>query len=236
MLRALLFLLFFIPWTLVCALSAIIFTLFDASGRSYHAHARLWSWLALKVGGTRLKVTGTEQIPCGQPVIFMGNHQGNFDVLALFHAIPRRFTWMAKEGLFKVPVVGYSMRRAGYISLDRGNSSAAIKSMENAAAAIRGGSSVIVFPEGTRTHDGSLLPFKKGGFHLAINAGVPIIPFTINGSRRINPRNRMELHPGELSIHFGAPILTTGTSAEQPAELMGLMEQVRLAIASHLKV
>src|SRR6266702_2032354 len=143
MLRAYLFLLFFIPWTFACALSAIIFTLFDPSGRCYHAHARLWSWLGLLAAGVRLKVEGYEQVPLGQPLIFMGNHQGNFDILALFHAIPQRFSWLAKEELFKVPVFGHSMRRAGYIPLNRGDGRDALKSLTAAAAAIRGGTSVI---------------------------------------------------------------------------------------------
>lgn len=233
MLRAYLFLLFFIPWTMACSISAILFTLFDPSGRSFHIHARLWSWLSLKVGRTRLKVTGTELIPREQPLIFMGNHQGNFDVLALFHAVPLRFKWLAKEELFNVPIWGHSMRRAGYIPLNRSNGPEALKSLDEAAAAIRGGASVIIFPEGTRTQDGSLLPFKKGGFLLAIKAGVPIIPFTVNGSRQVNPRNRMELYPGEISIRFGAPIPTTGMTGRQRAELM---EQVRLAIAENLEL
>lgn len=228
MLRYLSYWMFFIPWTMACSLSAILFTLLDPSGRSYHAHARLWSWLALKVARVRLKVRGTELVPPGQPFIFMGNHQGYFDVLALFHAVPQRFKWLAKAELFKVPIWGHSMRRAGYIPLDRGNGPAALKNLEAAAAAIRGGDSVVVFPEGTRTLDGSLLPFKKGGFLLAIKAGVPIVPFTVNGSRHVNPRNHMELNPGEISIRFGAPITTAG---KQRAELM---EEVRQAIAAHL--
>lgn len=231
MLRAYLFLLFFVPWTIACSFSAILFTMIDTSGRCYHAHARLWSWLALKMGGARLKVSGTELILVGQPLIFMGNHQSNFDILALYHAIPQRFNWLAKEELFKIPVFGHSMRRAGYISLNRGDGREAIKSLEEAASAIRDGTSLIVFPEGTRTRDGNLLPFKKGAFLLAAKAGVPIIPFTINGSRKVNPRNRLEVYPGEISIRFGAPILPTGPTSRQRAELMG---QVRLSIASNL--
>ena len=233
MLRAYLFLLFFIPLTFACALSAIVFTLVDGSGRCYHLHGRLWSWLGLKVAGVRVRVEGTELIPRDQPLIFMGNHQGNFDILALFLAIPRRFSWLAKEELFRIPVFGHSMRRGGYIPLNRGDGRDAMRSLEAAAAAIRGGSSVVVFPEGTRTKDGSLLPFKKGGFLLAAKAGVPIVPFTINGSRQINPRNRLELYPGELTIRFGAPIPTTGGSGGRRRD--ELLEQVRQAIAAHLE-
>jgi len=232
MLRAYLFLLFFIPWTFACSLSAIVFTLLDASGAMYHRHARLWSRIGLLVAGVRVRVEGLELIPRDQPLIFMGNHQGNFDILALFLAIPQRFNWLAKEELFKVPVFGLSMRRAGYIPLNRGDGRDSLRSLEAAAAKIRAGASVIVFPEGTRTLDGSLLPFKKGGFLLAGKAGVPIIPFTINGSRQINPRNRIELYPGTLTIRFGAPLVPQGSGGRQREELM---EQVRQAIANNLE-
>ena len=232
MLRAYLFLLFFIPWTFVCAFSALIFTLFDSSGTLYHAHARLWSRLALLVAGVRVRVEGLELIPRDQPVIFMGNHQGNFDTLALFKAIPCRFSWLAKEELFRIPVFGHSMQRAGYIPLNRGDGREALRSLETAAAKVRSGASVLIFPEGTRNPDGNLLPFKKGGFILAVKAGVPVVPFTINGSREINPRNRIELYPGTLSIRFGAPIAVDAKGNRQRDELM---EQVRQAIAANLE-
>ncbi|GAW68405.1 1-acyl-sn-glycerol-3-phosphate acyltransferase [Geoanaerobacter pelophilus] len=160
----------------------------------------------------------------------MGNHQGNFDIFALTLAIPRLFSWIAKEELFKVPVFGAAMRRAGYIPLDRSDGRKALKSMKQAAERIASGTSVVIFPEGTRTKDGKLLPFKRGAFLLAAKAGVPIVPFTINGSWAINPRNRLELWPGTISVSFGAPI------AVKPGAEGELMEQVREAIAARLEV
>jgi 1-acyl-sn-glycerol-3-phosphate acyltransferase len=231
MLRAYLFLLFFIPWTFLCALSAIVFTFIDPGGRAYHRHARLWSRLALLVAGVRVAVEGAELVPRDQPLIFMGNHQGNFDTLALFLAIPRRFSWLAKEELFRVPVFGHSMRRAGYIPLNRGDGREALKSLEAAAAAVRAGASIVIFPEGTRTPDGHLLPFKKGGFLLAAKAGVPIVPFTINGSRSINPRNRLELYPGTITIRFAPPLPVAGREKRREE----LMEEVRQAITAGLE-
>lgn len=233
MLRARWFLLIFIPLTFMFALSAILCSIFDRGGRIYHWHARMWSRLGLGLAGVRVEVTGTEKIPENTPVIFMSNHQGNFDILALFKAIPRRFSWIAKEELFKIPVFGHSMARAGYIPLDRGASGRrALKSMERAAAHIRGGRSVIIFPEGTRTQDGSLLPFKQGGFLLAGKAGVPVVPLTINGSMRINPKNRLELYPGTISIRFSDPIPTGGVAGKERDRLM---EEVRQAIEGGLE-
>ncbi len=160
----------------------------------------------------------------------MGNHQGNFDIMSLTLAIPRLFAWVAKEELFKVPLFGAAMRRAGYIPLDRSDGRKALKSMKQAAARIASGTSVVIFPEGTRTKDGSLLPFKRGAFMLAVKAGVPIVPFTINGSRAINPRNRMELRPGTISVSFAPPIEAAGLSEGE------LMERVRESIAARLEV
>jgi 1-acyl-sn-glycerol-3-phosphate acyltransferase len=181
----------------------------------------------------RVEVAGTENVPSGTPVIFMSNHQGNFDILALFQAIPRRFAWIAKEELFRVPVFGHSMARAGYVPLDRSaGGRKALKSMDNAAALIREGRSVVVFPEGTRTPDGELLPFKQGGFLLAGKAGVPIVPITINGSMRINPKNHLELYPGTIKIRIGDPVPTVGVAGRDRERLM---EQVRLAIDAGLE-
>ena len=231
MLRARFFLMIFAPLTVLIALSSIICTFIDRSGVLYHRHARLWSFIGLRLAGIKLEVTGAEKVPAG-PLIFMSNHQGNFDILTLFQAIPQRFSWIAKEELFKIPIFGHSMARAGYIPLDRGDGRRALKSMEAAANLIRGGQSVVIFPEGTRTPDGELLPFKKGGFLLASKAGVPIIPVTINGSMRINPKNRLELHPGTIRIKFADPIPTSGPAGK---DRIKMMEDVRLAIEGGLE-
>lgn len=230
MLRARIYLLFFIPYTLLCSLAAVIGGLFDGSGRAGHACARVWSTGSLLAARINLDVQGLELVPTEGPVIYMGNHQGNFDILALTRAIPRLFSWVAKEELFKVPVFGAAMRRAGYIPLDRSDGRKALKSMNHAAQRIASGASVVIFPEGTRTKDGALLPFKRGAFMLAARAGVPIVPFTINGSRDINPRNRIELRPGTIRVTFGAPIEVAGVPEAE------LLEQVRAAIAANLEV
>ena len=230
MLRARLYLLFLVPFTLLCSLCAVTAGLFDGSGRSGHACARFWSIWCLRMARIRLVVTGLDQVPGQGPVIYMGNHQGNFDIHSLTVAIPRLFSWVAKEELFRVPLFGSAMRRAGYIALDRSDGRKALKSMRQAAERIAAGTSVVIFPEGTRTVDGALLPFKRGAFLLAAKAGVPIVPFTINGSRERNPRNRLELVPGTISISFAAPIEVAGVAEGE------LMERVRESIAARLEV
>jgi 1-acyl-sn-glycerol-3-phosphate acyltransferase len=232
--RAYLYLVVFVPLTFLFAVSALLCTVIDTGGRAYAFHARLWARMALALAGVRVTVEGAELLPPG-PVIFMSNHQSSFDILSLLAAMPRRFYWIAKKELFDIPVFGTSMRRGGYIPLDRSHGRQALKSMGNAAGIIKEGKSVVIFPEGTRSNDGHLLPFKRGGFILARMAGVPVVPVTINGSGRINPAGRIRLSSGDIVIKLHKPLtLATDISKVEAEEL--LMEQVRAAIASTLEL
>jgi 1-acyl-sn-glycerol-3-phosphate acyltransferase len=233
MVRAYLYLAVFIPLTFLLSVSAIISTLFDSSGRAYAWHARLWGRLGLALSGINVTVSGTEHLPDG-PVIFMSNHQSNFDILSLLAAMPRQIHWIAKKELFDIPVFGPSMRRGGYIPLDRSDGRKALKSMDEAAATIHQGKSVVLFPEGTRTSDGNLLPFKRGGFILARKAGVPVIPVTINGSGKINPANKIELYSGNIHFTLHPPIIIPSELRKSEAEIW-LMETVRKQIESTLE-
>ena len=233
MVRAYLYLAAFIPLTLLFSVSAFITTLFDASGRAYAWHARLWSRLALALAGVTVTVTGADNLPAG-PVIFMSNHQSSFDILALLAAMPRQLHWIAKKELFEIPIFGPSMRRGGYIPLDRGDGRKALQSMDEAADTIRHGRCVVLFPEGTRTPDGSLLPFKRGGFILARKAAVPVVPITINGSGRINPANQIRLYPGDIRIILHPPVIVpTGLRRNETEGWM--MDNVRGQIESALE-
>jgi len=234
MVRAYLYLSVFIPVTALFALSASICTLFDSSGRSYAAHARLWARFGLALNLTPVELRGAENLPDG-PFILMSNHQSNFDILSLIATIPRRVYWIAKKELFDIPVFGPSMRRGGYIPLDRSDGRKALKSMEEAAAIIRQGSSVVMFPEGTRTRDGRLLPFKRGGFMLAVRAGVPVIPVTINGSGRVNPGGLIRLYSGKITLTLH-PRINIPEGLKKSAAEEWLMERVRGAIDSVLEV
>lgn len=233
MVRAYLYLSVFIPITALFALSASIFTLFDSSGRFYAGHARLWARIALVLSNTPVELRGVEHLPDG-PFILMSNHQSNFDILSLIAAIPRRIYWIAKKELFDIPIFGPSMRRGGYIPLDRSDGRKALKSMDNAADIIRRGSSVVMFPEGTRSRDGRLLPFKRGGFMLAVRAGVPVIPVTINGSGRVNPGGAIRLYSGNITITLHPQINIPDGMKKNEAEEW-LMERVQGAIAASLE-
>ena len=233
MIRAYAYLTVFIPLTFLFSVSAFISTLFDSSGRIYSWHARLWAQLALALNLVKVTVNGAEHLPDG-PVIFMSNHQSNFDILSLLAAMPRRFHWIAKKELFEIPVFGPSMRRGGYIPLDRGDGRKALQSIDEAAATIHQGKSVVLFPEGTRTQDGNLLPFKRGGFILARKADVPVIPVTINGSGRINPANKIRLYSGDITITLHPPVIAPEGLRRSEAETW-MMEAVRGRIDSVLE-
>jgi 1-acyl-sn-glycerol-3-phosphate acyltransferase len=232
MLRAYLFIMFFIPLTFAFAAIAIICTLFDGTGRAYHRVACAWSSIGLGMAGVQVKVSGQENIPKNVPVIYMSNHQSNFDILALYQAIPGKFSWIAKEELFSYPIFGQSMRRAGYIPLDRSDGRKSLKSMIVAAARINQGDCVVIFPEGTRSEDGNLIPFKKGGFLLAEKAKVPVVPVSISGSGEINPAKKFWLKPGTIRIRIAEPISATAQSGRNRAEMM---EQVQAAISANLE-
>ena len=233
MLRACLYLLFFVPWTLFCTFFAMLAMYIDRSGKTYHWLALQWSKGCLWAAGIRLTVEGTEHLPCDRPLIFMGNHQSYFDIPVLFQATPLPFTWLAKEELFRIPVFGHSIRAAGYIPINRGNGRDSLKSLNRAADLVKAGRSVAIFPEGTFSGDGTLLPFKRGGFILAAMSGVPIAPFSIAGAMAINPPdNLFNLRPGVISIHFSPVIEIDAHLARHPTVLM---EKVRLAIASGLE-
>jgi 1-acyl-sn-glycerol-3-phosphate acyltransferase len=231
--RAYLYLFMFIPVTGLLALSASVCTLFDSSGRYYAFHARLWARLGLIFNNTPVELRGAEQLPDG-PCILMSNHQSNFDILALSATIPRRIYWIAKKELFDIPIFGSSIRRGGYIPVDRSDGRKALKSMDNAATIIRQGKSVVMFPEGTRSRDGHLLPFKRGGFMLAVRAGVPVIPVTINGSGKVNPGGLIKLYRGRiiLTLH---PQVTVPEGMKKSAAEEWLMEKVRSVITSGLE-
>jgi 1-acyl-sn-glycerol-3-phosphate acyltransferase len=232
MIRGAIFLILFIPFTLFIIFTGVPVTFIDPTKKFLHKYAGFWARFGLFLAGVRLEVDDIEKIPAGQPLIFMGNHQSNFDILTLYAAVPHHFSWIAKEELFRIPLFGLAMRRAGYIPLDRGDGRRALKSMDEAARKIRDGVSVIIFPEGTRTRDGNLLPFKRGGFLLAAKAGVPIVPFTINGTSRINPAKTLKLQKGTVRICFSDPMETTGATGKKRDDLI---DRVRAAIESGLE-
>lgn len=162
------------------------------------------------LAGTKIEVRGAENVPRDRPVIFVSNHQGAFDIPALQGVIPIQFRWLAKKSLFSVPLIGWSMSLAGYIPIERENSVAAYKSMEEAAERIKNGTSVVIFPEGTRSQTGELLPFKRGAFMLASKSGVDMVPVAIRGTREILKKGGFWIKPSKVEISFCKPVPVGG--------------------------
>ncbi|MDP2689311.1 MAG: lysophospholipid acyltransferase family protein, partial [Deltaproteobacteria bacterium] len=186
---------------------AILFSFaIDRSGRLVHSIGAFWCRIILALSGVRVRVDGIENIPEGGPVIFLSNHQGAFDIPALQGFIPVQFRWVAKKSLFSIPVIGWTMSLAGYIGIDRDNPAEAMRNIEEASGKIRGGTSVLVFPEGTRSDTGRLLPFKRGAFVLVQKSGVPVVPVAIQGTKDIMKRGRYSINPSEVRISFGRPM------------------------------
>ena len=175
---------------------------FSKTGNIPHLVAVLWARTILFVSRVKVKAQGVHRLDPEKSYIFMANHLSNFDIPALFVGLPVQFRWLAKAELFKIPIFGQGMKGCGYISIDRSNRESAFESLREAANKIQSGVSVMIFPEGTRSHDGKLLPFKKGGFVLAQNAGVPIVPVAIKGSGVVMSRNGMRIKAGEIHIEI----------------------------------
>lgn len=187
---------------------------FDRSGRVMHSFCVLWAKSIIAVSGVRVEVRGIENVPKGQSVLFLSNHQGAFDIPAIQSVLPVQFRWVAKKSLFKVPFVGWSMKLAGYISIDRENPAEAMKSMEEAAGKMSKGASLVIFPEGTRSENGELLPFKRGAFMLARKCGRPIVPVSIQGTNTIMKKGGYRINPSRVTISIGTPI-EIGSSDEK---------------------
>lgn len=213
--------------TAVMGLAATVASFFSRNGNLPHLVARAWARSILFVSGIRVTVEGREHIRPGRSYIYMPNHQSNFDIPVLLGALDVQFRWLAKAELFKIPILSRGMRGCGYISIDRSNRRSAIASLQKAAETIRAGTSVLIFPEGTRSRDGAIREFKKGGFILAVDSGVPIVPIVLHGTWAIMPRNRLRIEPRTVVLEIQTPIETAAHTRKSKEDLLA---QVRSSI------
>jgi 1-acyl-sn-glycerol-3-phosphate acyltransferase len=220
--------------TFVFGLVAIATSFFSRNGDAVHHVARMWGRSILWVSGIRTATSGFTNQMRHQSYIYMTNHQSNFDIPVLYGALPVQFRWLAKAELFRIPVFGRGMRGAGYISIDRSNRQSAFKSLERAVESIRHGTSVMIFPEGTRSRDGRLLPFKKGGFVMAVDAGVPIVPVVITGTHAIMPKGALLIRRRRVQVHVGAPIETAGFNRKTKEALMAKVRATMLTMTEEV--
>jgi 1-acyl-sn-glycerol-3-phosphate acyltransferase len=214
-------------YTVFWGVLGIAIALVDRSGRGIRWVAHSWTSWCLHSCGVEVAVEGLENV-C-RPCILMSNHQSVFDIAAIIQTFPHDWRFVAKRELVRVPFFGWALALSNQILIDRENRVTAVASLRRAAERIRGGESVIVFPEGTRSSDAILHDFKSGGFHLAIESGVPIVPVTVSGSYRITPKRSLRIESGRVLIRYGKPIPTAQLRVEDRAELKRRVREAILA-------
>lgn len=227
MLRALYYFVFVAIWTALLfplSMLAMLFTWNSDSGLWWPR--KLWSPGLLWIGGVTLEVQGQENVDPSRPAIYVSNHQSSADIPALFVAIPVPFRYVCKSQLKWVPLVGWYLMAAKYVFVDRGNRASAIASLDKAGDQIRRGINIVVYPEGTRSADGSVLPFKKGPFALALKARVPIVPVTIEGSQKLMPKNSWRVIPSTVKVKIGRPIDLAGYGPNERDRLANDVREV----------
>ncbi len=188
---------------------------------------RCWSRSLLAATGARVTFHGVDNAYRHSPCIFISNHQSSVDIWAIFTFVPPETRFVAKQELFRVPFLGWALRASGCISINRGRRAEAIRSLRVAGERVRSGRSVVLFPEGSRSDDGRLGPFKKGGFHLALQAGVPVVPVAITGSFDVMPKHTLKVTPGPVEVFVESPIDVTRF---QPEDYNGLLAEVHSVI------
>jgi 1-acyl-sn-glycerol-3-phosphate acyltransferase len=214
-------------YTIVLGTMSLASSLFDKRGYFAHWCARTWSRLILATTGVTVEVVGLERLEPGRTYVFVSNHQSIYDIPILFWSLPYQLRIIAKESLGKFPFLGWHLRRTGHMLVDRRRPDRA-KIFGWAQRLTSNGLSLIVFPEGTRSRDGRVARFKGGSFYLALEAGLPVVPLSVVGSRHVMLKGRLATYPGRVRLVVHAPIDTTGMSGSD-AKAFG--ERVRQVIA-----
>jgi 1-acyl-sn-glycerol-3-phosphate acyltransferase len=226
MIRTAFIILYGLPVTTVLCIIAIIVSFFSHTGNSVHIIARIWAKSILFVSGIKVEVEGLTNIDPSKSYVYMSNHRSNFDIPVLLGCLPIQFRWLAKAELFKIPIFGRAMSGAGYVKIDRSNRVSAFKSINQVAAKMKNGVSVMIFPEGTRSEDGDVKPFKKGGFVMAVDTGAPIVPVILRGTRSIMAKGSWRINPGDVTLSIEKPIDTTGYTRDTKEDLIKIVRSV----------
>jgi len=220
--------LFLLLGTLVMASLACLAGLIDRSGNTTFRIGRMWSRGIVLTSGLRLRTSFESELDPRRPAIFMANHQSLFDIPVLFVTLPGQARMLAKESLFRIPIFGWAIRLGGFISIDRKDRSRAKESFDAAARRLRSGTSALIFPEGTRSRDGRLLAFQRGGLLLALKSGLPIVPVGIEGTLEVQPKSSFLIRPRTIMVRYGRPIEVEGLGIRDRADLTA---RVREAVA-----
>jgi 1-acyl-sn-glycerol-3-phosphate acyltransferase len=219
--------------TIGFGLVSLLISLFESSGRRQIAVARAWARCLLWGSGVRVKIEGLEKIAPNGSYVFVSNHLSYMDTPVVLANIPVQFRFLAKRGLFQIPLLGTHLARAGHIPVPRDDARAAVKTMTTAAQAIRErGISLLIFPEGGRSQTGELAAFKEGAAYIAIRAGVPLVPVALKGTREVLPFGSAHVRSGSVTMRIGEPIPTAQAQLRDRAHVTA---ELRDRIASLLE-
>jgi 1-acyl-sn-glycerol-3-phosphate acyltransferase len=229
LIRALILLAFWGVSILIVGPALLLYALISGDINPLYNISNRLAITGVRLVGVKIEVRGMERLEAGRNYIFMANHTSNLDPPALLPTIPGRCSVLVKKELFRIPILGTGMKMAALVPVDRSDRESAIESVNAAIAVLRQGLHMLIFPEGTRSSDGRLLPFKKGPFHLAIESGVFVVPVTILGTYELWPKTRFALRPGAVTVVFHRPI-----DPRSYPERDSLMKVVAETIASAL--
>lgn len=211
--------------TIVYGTVSLVVSFFDSTGRKQIAVARAWARMLLRVSGVRVTATGVGIIDPDRGYVVAANHVSYMDTPVILSTLPVQFRFMAKAALFKIPLLGTHLKRAGHISVPRENPREALKALGEAARIIRErGISVLIFPEGGRSLEG-LQDFHDGAAYLAIKAGVPIIPVALKGTMEVLPMHSVNVRPGAVELRVGEPVHTEGLTLRDRTELTNTLRE-----------
>lgn len=218
--------LFLVPaigfYTIVLGTVSLFSSLIDRTGDLGHRCARLWAQLILKTTGVRIEVSGFELVDPRRSYVFAANHQSIYDIPILFASLPLQLRIVAKASLGRVPFLGWHLQRTGHLLVDRTNPGAGI--VAKMRRLVSESHSLIVFPEGTRSVDGTLARFKKGPFLVAVDAQLPVVPVSISGSRHVMRKGQLAVSPGAVRLTIHPPVATIGVPR---AGVGGFAERIR---------
>ena len=225
-LQASLYFFLIVLYTAVIGIPCLIVTIIQPKGEANYWFICTWARILLWTCGVKTEANGQENLPSEGSFILMSTHNSHFDIPVLIKEVPRQFRIVAKKVLFKIPIFGWILSAAGYVNVDRGDKKQAFASLDKAAESVTAGMPLLIFPEGTRSPDGLLGPFKKGGFVLATKAKVPIIPVIVEGTFFVLPKTTWRVCRGPVKVTFCPPIDTLAYSYESREELMELVRKV----------
>ncbi|MCH7954393.1 MAG: 1-acyl-sn-glycerol-3-phosphate acyltransferase [Candidatus Marinimicrobia bacterium] len=224
LIRSVLALVFGILGTGIVSVISILILFFDRRGKSVHFIMSRWAWYILKLSGVKIEIKGLDYLTPGESYIFISNHASLLDIPAVCLGLPFQLRFLAKKELFKIPLFGQALHSAGHIRIDRGNLESAVRSLKEGAITLKErGYSALVFGEGTRSLNGEVGKFKKGGVILALSMGIPIVPLSISGSASLAPKGDFMIKSGIIKITVGEPISTEGKDISDRHSLVSII-------------